>query len=113
MDPLENAWRWMRWTATGTEGAISEAFRILHANLPKGWKRLTGDDLLRYGAMVKPGSGLYGFEATPPDAGIVVSIERPVPSMMTGGRVWLPGIALAGRHERRAGGMERRGPIPR
>ena len=90
MDPLEDAWRWMRWTATGTEGAISEAFRILHANLPKGWKRLTGDALLRYGAMVKPGSGLYGSEATPPDAGIVVSIERPVPSMMAGGRVWLP-----------------------
>jgi hypothetical protein len=91
MDPVENAWRWMRWTATGPESAISEALRVLDANLPNGWKPLTGEDLLRYGATVKPGSGLYGLEATPPEAGIVVSIERPVPSLMAGGRVWLPG----------------------
>jgi hypothetical protein len=90
MDPAQNAWRWLRWKATGPESAISEAFRILHANLPEGWKRLTGDDLLRYGAMVQPGSGWYGFEAAPPDAGIVLSIERPAPSLMAGGRVWLP-----------------------
>jgi hypothetical protein len=113
MDPVENAWRWLRWTAAGSESAISEAFRILHANLPKGWKRLTGDDLLRYGVMVEPGSGWYRFEATPPDAGIVLSIERPAPSLMAGGRAVVAKIARADRSEWRAGGMGRRGPIPR
>jgi hypothetical protein len=91
MDPVENAWRWMRWTATGPESAISEVFRILDANLPSGWRRLTEDELHRYGGLVKPGSGWYGLEAIPPEAGIVLGIERPVPSLMTGGRVWLPG----------------------
>jgi hypothetical protein len=90
MDPVENAWRWKRWTAKGPESAISEVFRILDANLPSGWRRLTGDELLQYGSMVKPGSGWYGLEAPPPDAGVVLSIERPVPSLMAGGWVWLP-----------------------
>jgi hypothetical protein len=40
--------------------------------------------------MVKPGSGWYGLQATCPDAGIVLSIQRPVPSLMAGGWVWLP-----------------------
>jgi hypothetical protein len=91
MDPVENAWRWMRWTATGPESAISEVFRILHANLPSGWRHPTGEELLRYRGWGEPGSGCYVLEATPPEDGIVLSIERPVPTLMTGGRVWLPG----------------------
>jgi hypothetical protein len=90
MDPVENAWRWQRWTATGTEDAISKVFGILDANLPSGWRRLNGDDLLGYGAMVRPGSGWYGLEATAPDTGVVLSIERPRESELRGGPVYLP-----------------------
>jgi hypothetical protein len=90
MDPVEHARRWKQWTATGTESTISEAFRILDANLPSGWRHLTGDDILRYGELVQPGSGWYGLEATRPDTGLALSIERPVPSLMAGGWVWWP-----------------------
>ena len=53
MDPVENASRWKRWAASGPESAISKVFGVLDANLPNGWKRLTGDDLLPYTSMVK------------------------------------------------------------
>jgi hypothetical protein len=87
MDPVQNAWRWKRWTATGPESAISEVFRILDANLPSGWSRLTGDELLRYGSLVKPGAGWYGLEATPPNTGVALSIERLRESELRGGWV--------------------------
>ncbi len=48
MDPVEHVLRWSRWTATGPESVISKVFDVLDAKLPKGWKRLTGDDLLPY-----------------------------------------------------------------
>ncbi len=95
MDPVETAWRWKRWTATGSESAISEVFRILDANLPSGWRRLTGDDLLRYSGLVKPGSGWYGLEATPPDTGVALSIERLWESELRGGWVWFARPASA------------------
>ncbi len=85
MDPVESAWRWKRWTATGPESAISEMFRILDTNPPSGWRRLEGDELLRHGRMVSPGSRWYTLEATPPDAGIVLSIERLRDSELRGG----------------------------
>jgi len=94
MNPVENAWRWMRWKATGSEDAIAKVFSVLDTNLPSGWRRLTGDDLLRYGATVNPGSGWYGLDPAPPQAGVVLSMERPAPHLMVGGGVRFPGLSV-------------------
>jgi hypothetical protein len=90
MDPVEEAWRWKRWTATGPENAISKVFTNLDANLPSGWSRLTGDDLLPFGSLVRPESGWYGLDSTPSRESIALSIERPAPYQLRGGWVWSP-----------------------
>jgi hypothetical protein len=91
MDPLENAYRWKRWAATGPASTISRLFCALDANLPGGWKRLEGDDLLPHAAMVKPESGWYALDTTPSHVGVVLSIERPMESELRGGWVWFAG----------------------
>ncbi|MGC1721133.1 MAG: hypothetical protein WA746_19280 [Isosphaeraceae bacterium] len=88
MDPVENASRWSRWAASGPASAISKVFGVLDANLPNCWRRLTGDDLLPYTSMVKPGSGWYALDTTPSYVGVVLSIERPRESELRGGWVW-------------------------
>lgn len=93
MDPLKNVLRWNRWAASGPESAISKVFSILDADLPHGWKRLTGDDLLPFESMVKPEAGWYAFSATPCCVEVVLSIERPRKSELRGGRVWFAGAA--------------------
>jgi hypothetical protein len=91
MDLVENALRWNRWTASGSENAISKLFCVLDASLTNNWKRLAGGALLPYASMVKPGSGWYALESSPSHAGVVLSIERPRESELRGGRVWFAG----------------------
>jgi len=91
MDPVENALRWHRWAASGPEAAISEVFRILDANLPDGWQRLAGDELIPYMAMTKPGAGWYAIDPTSSHVGVTLSIERPRATELRSGRVWFAG----------------------
>ena len=93
MDPLAHAWRWKRWTATGPEDAISSIFTNLDANLPNGWRRLTGDELLPFGSLVRPESGWYGRKPDHACGSLALSIERPVPNQLSGG--W---VRTADRH---------------
>jgi hypothetical protein len=88
MDPVETVSRWSRWTASGSDSTLSTLFSVLDSSLPKGWKRLTGDDLLPYLSMVKQGSGWYAIESNPSSVGVTLSIERPIASELRGGRVW-------------------------
>lgn len=88
MDLLANAWRWRQWKATGPEDALSRVFTILDANLPSGWRRLTGDELLPLGSLVRPGSGWYGLAPDPSRESFALSIERPIPELLRGGWVW-------------------------
>jgi len=81
MDPLENASRWSRWKASGPASAISKVFSVLDANLPDGWRRLTGEDLLPYKSMVKPESGWYARAPAPSNVGVVLSIYS-MPSLL-------------------------------
>ncbi len=91
MDPVENVARWNRWVASGPASAIAQVFGVLDAHLPGGWKRLTGDGLLPYSSMIKPGSGWYALDATSAHVGVVLGIDRPRESELRGGRVWFAG----------------------
>jgi hypothetical protein len=91
MDPVENASRWSRWAVSGPESTISQVFSVLDTNLPTGWKRLTGQNLLPYMSMVNRGSGWYAIETTSSYVGVTLSIERPRGSELRGGRVWFAG----------------------
>src|SRR5438874_9751131 len=104
MSPLESATRWHRWSVSGPACAISQLLSYLDANLPPGWKRLPGNDLLPPQALVKPGSTWYASAGAPSRAGATVGIERPRESDLQGGQVWfagapsavpIPGIAAA------------------
>src|SRR5438067_2537220 len=83
--------RWSRWAVSGPERTISQVFSVLDANLPTGWKRLIGPDLLPYMSMVKQGSGWYAIDTTPSYVGVTLSIERPRESELRGGRVCFAG----------------------
>lgn len=91
MDPVENVERWNRWVVRGPASGIAQVFDVLDAQLPHGWKRLTGDGLLPYSSMVKPGSGWYSLDTTPTYVGVTLSIERPRESELRGGWVWFAG----------------------
>lgn len=91
MDPIENASRWNRWSARGTEIAISGILDVLDANLPNGWKRLLGDELIPFSSMVKPDSGWYSLDTTSFYVGVILSIERHKRTELRGGRVWFKG----------------------
>jgi hypothetical protein len=54
MDPVENVYRWSRWAVSGAPGTISQVLSVLDANPPAGWKRLSEDDLLPLGGLVRP-----------------------------------------------------------
>lgn len=87
MDPVESTWRWKRWSVTGPEDAISNTLSNLDANLPSGWRRLAGNELVPFGSLVRPGSAWYGLAPDPSRGTIAVSVERPAPSQLRGGWV--------------------------
>jgi hypothetical protein len=87
MGPIKNAWRWKRWSITGREDDISKTMSNLDANLPSGWRRLTEDELLPFGSLVRPGSGWYGLGPDPSCGNIALSVERPAPHQLRGGWV--------------------------
>ncbi len=91
MSPVEQVMRWSRWKATGSEDAISKVLAILDANLPSGWRRLTGEDLFHYRSLNGPGAGWYRLDASPSCGGVVLSIDRPGESELRGGWVWFDG----------------------
>lgn len=91
MDPAESASRWHRWAVSGPESAISNVFSVLDANLPAGWNRLSGKDLLPYKSLVRQGSGWYALDPTPSYVGVTLSIERLGECQLRGGWVWFAG----------------------
>jgi hypothetical protein len=64
---------------------------VLDANLPTGWKRLSGKDLLPFQALVRPGSAWYASGTMPSHVGVSLSLERLGESELRGGRVWFAG----------------------
>src|SRR5258708_26629683 len=92
MDPVKGDLRWHRWVVSGAGGAISQLFGVLDANLPTGWKRLTGDDRLPFHSLVRPESALYAIDPSPTHRGVTLSLEPVGESQLRGGRVWFSGF---------------------
>jgi hypothetical protein len=91
VDTDEHFMRWSRWKASGPESVISKVFNVLGARLPKGWRRLSGDELLPYKALLREGSACYALETTPTCVGFALSIQRPRETELMGGWVWFKG----------------------
>jgi hypothetical protein len=91
MDPLEGASRWHRWAVSGTASAISKLLSILDANLPTGWTRLTGHELLQFQTLARKGSAWYAIGTTSSHVGVTLSLERLTESELRGGRVGFVG----------------------
>jgi hypothetical protein len=91
MDPAEGSSRWHRWAVKGAGSQLSQLLDVLDAHLPAGWKRVTGDALLPYESLVRPGSAWYAIDTTPSHVGATLSLERLGESELRGGKVWLAG----------------------
>jgi hypothetical protein len=104
MDPVEGSSRWRRWAAKGTAAAISQLIDVLDTRLPTGWRRLTGDALIPYQSLARPGAAWYAIDPAPCHTGVTLCLERVGESQLRGGSVWLaappsptppPGVASA------------------
>lgn len=87
MEPLESATRWHQWTVRGDDDALARVIATLDAALPAGWRRLTGDDLKPYGALVRAGAVWYALDPTPTVSGVALSVEHVRVGELRGGRV--------------------------
>jgi hypothetical protein len=91
MDPVEASSRWHRWAVAGSRSEIARLFAALDANLPAGWRRLAGEDLLPYQTLVREGSGWYAVDSTARHGGATLSLELFKGTELRGGRVWFAG----------------------
>jgi hypothetical protein len=91
MDPVKAASRWHSWAAGTTAAQVARLFDALDANLPGGWKRLTGEALATYQSLVRDGSRWYAIDTAPAHSGVTLSLELFRASEVRGGRVWFTG----------------------
>jgi hypothetical protein len=87
MDPVQSANRWYQWHVRGSAEVLEQVLSSLEANLPPGWRRLTGAELEAYPSNEKPGSRWYLLESSSPDfLGAGVSIYPRSSTELRGGR---------------------------
>jgi hypothetical protein len=91
MDPTEASSRWQRWTVSGTESAVSNVLSGLDANLPLGWKRLRGNDVLRFQPLAAQDAALYALDTTPSPLEVTLGLRRVGDRELRGGWVWFTG----------------------
>ncbi len=86
MDPVQSANRWYQWHVRGSTEVLDQVLSSLEANLPPGWRRLTGAELEPYPSNEKPGSHWYILESSPAFLGAVVSVYLWKGMELRGGR---------------------------
>jgi hypothetical protein len=84
MDTVWRVGRWSRWRARGDEGAVSRLLATLDANLPPGWRRLSGAELPAE-TSPRPGSACYALDAADSLAKLRLSLERSCATELRGG----------------------------
>ncbi len=91
MDPVEAASRWHRWAVVGTAAQMAHLLDALDANLPGGWRRLTGEALAPYQSLVRDRSRWFTIDTTQDHVGTTLSLELLKETELRGGRVWFAG----------------------
>ncbi len=76
MEPVESATRWHQWSVKGAGGVLTEVLDRLDATAPREWKRLLGEQLRPYQAVVRPGSAWYSLETSTSHAGATLSVPQ-------------------------------------
>ena len=91
MEAIENANRWHQWSVKGTSAILTQVLDNLATKHPRGWRRLSGEDLQPFQPLVRPSSTWYSLEAASTGVGVTLSVERVRDLELRGGRVRFAG----------------------